>query len=274
MRCLRETRHVDGWLLPIDAALFAMLAAIQRREGVKGNLFEIGVHHGKSAVLLARMANPGEYLGVCDVFDRQELNRDASGAGDRAIFERTMRAHAPLDAIKLRIFAKASAELNEHDTTTECRFVHIDGGHGPDDVMADLATAVAALLPDGIVAVDDVFNAAWPGVSEGLYRYMSAHPDAFAPIIIGGNKAYFTRPSARGRYTKYFGGELAALVDPGAYQLRVATWLGRDVLTALEPCQVALRPLAAAFLHCGRTSSAGEVVRSLVRAARRRSRRG
>jgi hypothetical protein len=87
--------------------------------------------------------------------------------------------------------------------------------------------------------------------------------------MIGGNKAYFTRPGALTRYTKYLGGELAALVDPGAYQLRVTPWLGRDVLTAIEPCEVALRPLTAALVHLGRTSAAGEVVRSVVRAARR-----
>jgi hypothetical protein len=240
-RYLDETRSVEGWFFPIDAYLFGFVDDVQKREGIRGNLFEIGVHHGKTALFLARMKNPDEILGVCDVFDQQELNRDRSGEGNRAIFERNMHG------IEMRVFPKESSALTSIDTTTRCRFVHIDGGHRPDDVFGDLVTAERALLPDGIVAVDDVFNPNWPGVSEGFYRFMSARPEALAPILIGGNKVLFARPAAVARYEDSFG-DVAEHVDaPFAFDFK--EWLDRRVLTAIRLAWVDLDPMGAARMH-------------------------
>lgn len=240
-RYLDDTRDVEGWFFPIDAYLFGFLDDLQKREGIRGNLFEIGVHHGKTALFLARMKSPDETLGVCDVFEQQELNRDHSGEGNRAIFERN------LQSVEVRIFATESSALTSVDTTTRCRFVHIDGGHRPDDVFGDLVTAERALLPDGVVAVDDVFNPNWPGVSEGFYRYMSARPHALVPMLIGGNKVLLTRPAAVARYEALFG-DVAEHVDaPFVFDFK--EWLGRRVLTAIRLAWVDLDPMGAARMH-------------------------
>jgi hypothetical protein len=125
---LDATSHVKGWFFPIDASLFGAVDEIQKLEGVKGNLFEIGVHHGKSTVLLSRMAREGESVGACDIFDDQELNRDASGKGNIDIFRANMKAHGRQGT--LNVFARSSEALSREDTN-ECRFFHIDGGHWP-----------------------------------------------------------------------------------------------------------------------------------------------
>lgn len=240
-RYLDETRSVEGWFFPIDAYLFGFIDDVQQREGIRGNLFEVGVHHGKTALFLARMKAADETLGVCDVFDQQELNRDRSGEGNRAIFERNMQG------CETRVFAQESSTLTSIDTTTRCRFVHIDGGHRPEDVLADLMTAERALLPDGIVAVDDVFNPNWPGVSEGFYRFMATRANALVPLLIGGNKVLCARPSTIGRYESYFG-EIAEHIDaPFAFDTK--EWLGRRVLTAIRLAWVDLDPMGAAKLH-------------------------
>lgn len=243
---LHETRGVEGWFFPIDAFLFAFVDEIQKREGIRGNLFEIGVHHGKTALFLARAAAPGEVLGVCDVFEQQDLNRDRSGEGNRAIFEEHMRRLG--GSIDLRVFAKTSDALTSDDTTTRCRFVHIDGGHRPEDVMNDLEIADAALLPEGVVALDDLFNPNWPGVSEGFYRFAAARPDVFAPILIGGNKVLFARPESVARYDFAV---IEAFVDSEAFTFGEKEWLGRRVMTAIRKSWVDLDPLGAARLHGG-----------------------
>ena len=235
---LRDTRSIEGWFFPIDAYLFAFIDELQKREGIHGNLFEIGVHHGKTAVFLARMAAPDELLGVCDVFEQQELNRDRSGEGSRELFERNI---AGFD--RVRIFAKLSSELTSIDTTTRCRFFHIDGGHRPEDVISDLATAERALLPDGVIALDDLFNPSWPGVSEGFYRFLAAKPDALSPILIGGNKVFFTRPAARDRY------DFAELQDNAAFAFGEKEWLGTRVMCANRLSWVDLDPEDAASRH-------------------------
>lgn len=238
-RYLEDTRDVEGWFFPVDAYLFGFMDEVQRREGITGHLFEIGVHHGKTALALARMTGAGELLGVCDVFEQQELNRDRSGEGSRAIFLRN------IGGFPVRIFARESSGLTPEDTTTRCRFFHIDGGHRPEDVINDLEVAERALLPEGVVAVDDVFNPNWPGVSEGFYRFIPR--GVFAPLLIGGNKVFLARPDAVARYERHFGGVADAVDAP--FRFDAKEWLGRRVLTAIRLAWVDLDPMGAARMH-------------------------
>ena len=240
-RYLDDTRGIEGWFFPVDAYLFGFIDEIQRREAIGGNLFEIGVHHGKTAVFLARMRRNGEVLGVCDVFDQQELNVDRSGEGNRAIFERNMSGH------DVRVFAKLSSALTPDDTTTHCRFFHIDGGHRAEDVMNDLEVAARALHADGVVAVDDLFNPNWPGVGEGFYRFVGEHRDVFVPLLIGGNKVLLSRPEAAARYERHWS-DVAAAVD-APFHFDFKEWLGRRVLTAIRLAWVDLDPYGAARMH-------------------------
>ncbi len=236
---LRATRAVEGWFFPIDAYLFAVIDEAQKGAGITGNLFEIGVHHGKTAIFLARMLRDNELLGVCDVFGQQELNRDRSGEGSRELFEQNMRALGG----PARVFAKLSSELTADDTTADCRFFHIDGGHRPEDVVADLETASRALHANGVVALDDFFNPSWPGVGEGFYRFIAAHPDVFAPILIGGNKVFFARPGSGYAFDELTSFNLRAFV------FESKEWLGRQVMTAVRRTWVDLDPMGAARLH-------------------------
>ena len=45
-------------------------------ERITGNLFEIEVQYGKTSVMLGRLAREGEFLGVCDIFGEQALNKN------------------------------------------------------------------------------------------------------------------------------------------------------------------------------------------------------
>lgn len=246
---LRATRDVEGWFFPIDAYVFAIVDEIQKREGVSGELFEIGVHHGKTAIFLARMAAAGESVRLCDVFDEQSLNVDRSGEGNRSMFDRHWREHAR--EVPLRVFEQLSSSLTADDTSTRCRFVHIDGGHRPEDVMNDLAVAERALLPKGVVAVDDVFNPNWPGVSEGFYRYFAERPDSFAPIAIGGNKVLLARRDTAAFYDVRLADldQWSAFIAPQPFALDYKGWMDRRVLTMIRRAWVDLDPVGAARLH-------------------------
>jgi hypothetical protein len=62
---------------------------LYRDGGVVGDLFEIGVHHGRSALLLSHMARTGEWVRVCDLFGAQSDNVSSSGGGTEAYSSRT-----------------------------------------------------------------------------------------------------------------------------------------------------------------------------------------
>ena len=163
----RRTRRVEGWFSAEAAGLFGLLDEAQRAAGVEGHLFEIGVHHGRSAVLLSQLARPGERLGVCDLFGEQTQNVSASGSGNRAIFEGNMAALAP-GFDRLDVFATASDQLTPDRIGGPYRLFHIDGGHLREEALSDLRLAAGALHERGAIVVDDPFSVAWPGVTEGI----------------------------------------------------------------------------------------------------------
>lgn len=99
---MRATRYlvggyskVEGWLVPTTAHIMALLAEEQTKLGIRGDLAEIGVHHGKSFLVLANSIASGEKIFAIDVFEDQHKNIDQSGHGDRETFMENVNAHAP-----------------------------------------------------------------------------------------------------------------------------------------------------------------------------------
>lgn len=182
--------------------LFAWVDEVQQRAGICGDLFEIGVHHGRSAVFLGRLLRPGEQLGACDLFADQERNPSASGRGDQAIFDDNVRRHLGAGAA-VRVHACPSTELNAAAIGVRCRFFHIDGGHNADEALADLRLAAACLLPEGVIAVDDALAPAFPGVTEAIVQFLTADP-SFCGAVLGFNKMLIARRAAAEAY----GGEI------------------------------------------------------------------
>jgi Methyltransferase domain len=195
---MRRTRGIEGWFSADAAALFGLLDEVQRTAGVQGDLFEIGVHHGRSAVLLSQLARPGERLGVCDLFGEQDQNVSVSGHGDHAIFEANMAAQAP-GFDRLDVFAMASDQLTPNQIGGPYRLFHIDGGHLREEALADLRLGAAVLDEGGAIVVDDPFSVAWPGVTEGILEFLAERAD-FAPLILGFNKLVLTSTAARELY--------------------------------------------------------------------------
>jgi hypothetical protein len=194
----QRTRRIEGWFSADAASLFGLLDEAQRSADVDGDLFEIGVHHGRSAVLLSQLARPGERLGVCDLFGEQGENVSASGSGNRAIFESNMAAMAP-GFDRLDVFATASDRLLPEEIGGPYRLFHVDGGHLREEALADLQLGAAVLSRLGAIVVDDPFSVAWPGVTEGILQFLTQRAD-FEPLILGFNKLVLVSADARPLY--------------------------------------------------------------------------
>lgn len=211
----RGLRRVDGWLDPFSAVVIADLPAHQAAIGARGGIAEIGVHHGK-LFLLAYLALRTDELGVAvDVFERQELNVDRSGAGNRECFVANVRRHAGDDR-NLRIIARSSLDVRPADIREAigaCRFFSVDGGHTEECTLNDIRLADASLSEAGIVVVDDYFNARWPEVSVGIARYMVTPDRALAPFLITPNKIFFCRAGLSASYRDAIHGRHRLLFD-------------------------------------------------------------
>ena len=189
---------VEGW--GIDdylVRLFLVLNQGQLDRGITGNLLEIGVHHGRTFILLALMARKGEQSFAIDLFEDQVRNLDRSGKGDSTAFAANMRRHAP--EATYQVVMGDSLFLNfEVVGVTGLRFVHIDGAHYVDAVVSDLVKAQQHVVPGGIVVVDDFLHSGFPGVAEGCHRYLlHATPRLLVPFGVGKNKLFLTTYSHR-----------------------------------------------------------------------------
>ena len=188
-------KKVQGWFTFQALKLIRTVAEVQQKEHLKGGICEIGVHQGRSFILLHLLSNPGEMSVAYDLFEDQSQNKDHSGLGDRAVFLKNLaRFHCNLDQIK--IHATNSLKLTAGQITADAegniRLFSIDGGHEARVVQHDLGLAEASLIPGGIVIIDDFFDQRWPGVAEGTSRYMLNGNTGLMPFAIFEDKVVFT----------------------------------------------------------------------------------
>jgi hypothetical protein len=190
-------------MLPAAGKMIATLSAVQEAQHIGGNVAEIGVHHGKQFIVLYLLARGEERAVAVDLFANQALNIDHSGAGDLDKFRANLARHADADMRRLVVHEGDSNALDgptlKRLAGGAYRLISIDGDHSAKTTAHDLAIAVEALAPGGVIILDDYFNEMWPGVSEGVHRYFR-EPRGILPFATGANKMLFCAPSAMPLY--------------------------------------------------------------------------
>ena len=200
---LKHGHHlVKGWLQPGAAQAIVLLSQQQHADNLSGGAAEIGVHHGKLFILLYLLGAKNEPAVAIDLFSHQHLNVDRSGAGNLDRFKRNLRRHADLS--RLVVHEGDSTQLTAAQLLQlgagPFRLFSIDGGHTAEITAHDLSVAEGALAEGGIIILDDCFNEAWPGVSDGVHRYFS-RPRSIVPFALGAGKTFFCQPAFAQRYS-------------------------------------------------------------------------
>ena len=195
-RYLGAFDRIEGWFSPDAALMFMAYNEVGAAHGVAGDVLEIGVHHGLSALALAAMRCDGAQLVAIDLFDElQSRNVSASGSGSRERFLRTMQEFFD-DIAFVRCIAAPSNSVGVADVGNGFSVCHVDGGHTARETYEDLELCHRILLPGGLLALDDYFNPAFPGVCEGAVKFWLAHDGALMPIAAGFNKVLFQKAPA------------------------------------------------------------------------------
>lgn len=192
-----QAQQINGWCSEGAAHLFAFMNHCQVSEGITGNIFEIGAHCGKSAVLLASFLRNQERLGVCDVFD------GGSDENDARLQQFLNNVQTIVPGTPLDIYKQNSHTLAEANLAAPFRMFHIDGGHEAKDVDADMRTAHKFLAQNGVMILDDMLCMSWPTVMDGCVQFMNDHREEWSPILLGFNKGVFVRRSHRHLYDKW-----------------------------------------------------------------------
>src|SRR5262245_52732722 len=108
-RYLYYSDRIEGRMYQTTALAMMELLWLQEEAGLAGNIAEIGIHHGCSALALIAAARPDETVIGIDLFDHQDLNVDKSGGGSLAAFEGHLRYLFP--HAKVRTIAKSSTDI-------------------------------------------------------------------------------------------------------------------------------------------------------------------
>lgn len=193
-------RSIEGWCGgPQTFLVLDLLTALQPNGCRPLGAAEIGVHHGLFFIGMHNLCQAGATSLALDLFDLQELNVDQSGCGDRERFVGNLAAHAQhsnncivhggIDS--LTITDDYAGELRQQ--YGPFRFVSIDGGHTADHCSKDMRTAEHLAAVGGIVIVDDSYSYEWPGVTEGMYRYLGLEDATLVPFAVTRKKAFFTQ---------------------------------------------------------------------------------
>jgi hypothetical protein len=181
------------WFFPDACLMFLAYHQLVAEQGLAGDTLQIGVHHGLSAIAIGAMRGEGRRFVAIDDFDRV-LPEHASppGSGSRARLLETMgRFYDDLSFVST--IAGPSDALDADALGREFSFCHVDGGHSVQEAYVDLELGAEITMPGGLIAVDDYFNPAFPGVGEAAVRFSLRHDGALRPVAIGFNHVLFQR---------------------------------------------------------------------------------
>lgn len=258
----RQRRHlVAGWLAIADLELFRVVDTMQCARGISGDLLEIGVYHGKSAIALGWLRHEGEELVLCDLFDHAPdvaSNLDESTTWYQGLsVDDFLRQWRRFHADRPTIHQCDSRSLADRIEPGRFRFAHIDGAHVQEIVEHDLSTALAATSDGAVIAIDDYRTPGLPGVAAAVWPRV--HDGSLLPVLFTNGKLWAVR------------GDDGATADAlktatsAAFTTRVVDLQGVRALWVVESRPASDRILAGA----GRVVRAGK-----RRAARGRRRHG
>lgn len=225
---------LPGFLTPSAASLLDGLSRLQVAEGIRGDIAEIGVFYGRSALVLGRTLAEAERLVACDTFevgagDVPGWAFASSGPPEEAL--RRWWSDRVGDPDGLAVIRGDSGDLTADDLgRRRCRLVHVDGGHAYAAVRHDAALADEALQPAGAIVFDDMMLAEWPDVTVAVIDHLREDPDRLVPILLAENKGVFCRPDAAPLYRAWAEETARALFPSPRHLVIERGFLGHTML--------------------------------------------
>jgi hypothetical protein len=209
--------EVEGWLSPLDFAMLTAVLVAQANRETRGDLAEIGVWRGKSAILLSHFVGGDESLYAIDVFDLyypgEVPSHPRKPYADPADFRRNLEAYGcPRAVTEIASDTRSDSTLVDQLSGRGVRFFHIDGGHSYEHVTADCATALAVVTEDSVVVLDDFMQIDNPAVTEAIIDSFRDAPNGLVPFATTRKKLYLASRAAVGEYWRYLLALLPAAV--------------------------------------------------------------
>ena len=186
----------EGFFIHEQAVLWDCLLSFQASENLTGDMLEIGVYKGRSALLSALHLNPKEKFVLID--------------GTPFIHE-AEKSLKPLLGTRGVWLNQMSYQLTAGDLKKEkgFRWIHIDGEHTGRAVTHDLGITEPHLSEFGILVLDDFFSPMYPQLTEAVFAWLATNRFRLSMVLCGWNKAYLCRPQFAPFYRKFIVQNLA-----------------------------------------------------------------
>jgi hypothetical protein len=188
---------VEGFFSLESAALWDSLLAYQEHERVLGDMLEIGVYKGRSALMSSLHLRAGERFVLVDATE----------------FMKEAEVHLkPILGNRGEYIYKMSNELrfDRQLISSKFRWIHVDGDHTGRSVLGDLEICEPLLSDDGCLVIDDFFSPMYPQLTETVYKFISINQTKLTLQLVGWNKAYLCRPLYARFYRRFIVQDLAA----------------------------------------------------------------
>ena len=185
---------------PIDSALtWSILLSTQSANRISGQMLEIGVEFGTSAFLMLESLRPEEHATFIDVKRTEEWLQGIGGP------YQNMTNHSFIIGNTL--------QMRPQQMPSNCRWIHIDGGHLYQHVSNDLLLTIDSLAEEGVMVLDDFFEIRWPDVTAAILDFLREQQRP-VPFLLVNRKLYCARSEEQANaYTEVFGNFLAANRD-------------------------------------------------------------
>ena len=174
-------KQVPGWFYTIDIILlYGILNEIQGN--IRGDICEVGVAHGKSAITLSHFKRPEDTLYLYDIFN-EDVRKQA---------ESNILMFCGPQNLVWRIQNTLDIKQDELKFDNSLRLLHIDGCHEYSAVMNDLMLFSQAVSNRGVIVLDDFNDYEYPGVNAAVYDFINSRSNFknWRIFAVGNNKAY------------------------------------------------------------------------------------
>lgn len=188
---------VTGWFYPLDnAIIFNIMNKIQT--DISGDVCEIGVAYGKSAIALSNYKLENDNLYLYEIFNEES----------KVFAENNIKAYGTFENVTWRLQDTTTLNKDTVKFTSPLRLLHIDGCHEHVAVYKDLALFTQKMTDKGVIVLDDFNDPEYPGVNAGCMEFLSKNPE-WVIFAIGQNKCYI----CKAKYHNFYVKELVEILD-------------------------------------------------------------
>lgn len=182
------SKNVVGWLYPLDIlSIFHLLKG--KEDELRGDVCELGVAFGKSAVLLSLLRSEGEKFYMYDLYEHENVVQNITNYGNEK-------------DIKLNILDLMKLDKKDIVFKNKLKLLHVDACHFHTSLLNDLNNFHEQVCDNGIIIVDDINDTQYPGINTAVTEFCLMNKE-WKMFAIGDNKVYLTREKYVKDYIKF-----------------------------------------------------------------------